>query len=105
MQRVAFIINLKPGADTVEYKRRHDEIWPEMLEALREAGARNYSIFLDGSKLFAYLEVEDHHRMREMMAANPVNARWQEHMRDLIENEADPNMRPRPLLAEMFHMD
>ena len=39
MQRIAFIIRLKPGADPVEYKRRHDEIWPEMLEALRASVA------------------------------------------------------------------
>ncbi|MDP9373165.1 MAG: L-rhamnose mutarotase, partial [Chloroflexota bacterium] len=59
MQRIAFLIDLKPGADPVEYKRRHDEIWPEMLDALRDAGIRNYSIFLHGRQLFAYLEVED----------------------------------------------
>jgi L-rhamnose mutarotase len=105
MQRIAFIINLKPGADPVEYKRRHDEIWPEMLAALRAAGMHNYSIFLDGSKLFAYLEVDDVATMRRVQAADPVNARWQAYMRDLISIDLDPETGSARLLPEMFHMD
>jgi L-rhamnose mutarotase len=105
MQRIAFIINLKPGADPVEYKRRHDEIWPEMLAALRNAGMHNYSIFRDGSKLFAYLEVDDLAQMRQIQANDPVNARWQAYMRDLISVDLDPETGAARLLPEMFHMD
>lgn len=105
MQRIAFVIDLKPGADPVEYKRRHDEIWPEMLAALRGAGIQNYSIFRDGSTLFAYLEVEDVERMHEVLANDATNARWQEYMRDTIDHDVDPATgRPR-LLPEMFHLD
>jgi len=47
MQRNAFKMNLLPGfAD--EYRRRHDEIWPELSKTLRDAGVTDYSIFLDG---------------------------------------------------------
>jgi L-rhamnose mutarotase len=105
MQRIAFIINLKPGADPVEYKRRHDEIWPEMLAGLRNAGMHNYSIFRDGSKLFAYLEVDDLAQMRQTQASDPVNARWQAYMRDLIGVDLDPETGSARLLPEMFHMD
>jgi L-rhamnose mutarotase len=105
MQRIAFIINLKPGADSVEYKRRHDEIWPEMVAALRGAGIQNYSIFRDGSKLFAYLEVEDLERMKQVLATDPTNARWQEYMRDMISLDVDPETGFLRLLPEMFHMD
>jgi L-rhamnose mutarotase len=105
MPRIAFVINLKPGADPVEYKRRHDEIWPEMLEALRSAGLHNYSIFRDGSKLFAYVEVDDLERMRATLAADPVNARWQAYMRDMIDHDTDPETGFLRLLPEMFHMD
>ena len=105
MQRIAFIINLKPGADPVEYKRRHDEIWPEMLAALREAGLHNYSIFRDGSTLFAYVEVEDLECMRRALDADPVNARWQAYMRDMIDHDVDPETGFLRLLPEMFHMD
>jgi L-rhamnose mutarotase len=105
MQRIAFIISLKPGADPVEYKRRHDEIWPEMLDALRGAGIRNYSIFRHGSTLFAYLEVEDVERMARTLADDPVNARWQAYMRDMIEVEVDAATGFARLLPEMFHLD
>jgi L-rhamnose mutarotase len=105
MQRIAFIINLEPGADPVEYKRRHDEIWPEMLAALRAAGIQNYSIFRDGSKLFAYLEVDDFERMRVALAQDATNARWQEYMRGMISFDLDPATDFPRLLPEMFHMD
>lgn len=105
MQRLAFIIRLLPGADPVEYKRRHDEIWPEMLAALRAAGMHNYSIFRDGSTLYAYLEVEDLEQMTAALADDPVNARWQAYMRDMIEHDVDPETGFLRLLPEMFHMD
>jgi L-rhamnose mutarotase len=105
MQRIAFIIKLKPGADPVEYKRRHDEIWPDMLAALRGAGIHNYSIFRDGEKLFAYLEVDDLPAMQQTLAADPANARWQAYMRDMIEVDLDPETGFAQLLPEMFHMD
>lgn len=105
MQRIAFIIKLKPGADPVEYKRRHDEIWPEMVAALNGAGMHNYSIFRDGEKLFAYLEVDELEAMRQALAVDPVNARWQEYMRDMIEIELDPETGSMRLLPEMFHME
>ena len=105
MQRIAFIINLKPGADPVEYKRRHDEIWPEMLAALRSAGMHNYSIFRDGSTLFAYLEVDNLERMKAVLAGDPVNARWQAYMRGMISVDVDPSTGFAKLLPEMFHME
>jgi L-rhamnose mutarotase len=105
MQRIAFIINLEPGADPAEYKKRHDEIWPEMLAALRGAGIQNYSIFRDGSKLFAYLEVDDLARMQRALADDATNARWQEYMRDMIRLDVDPSTGLLRLLPEMFHMD
>ena len=105
MQRIAFLITLRPGADPAEYKRRHDEIWPEMLDALRAAGIHNYSIFRHGELLFAYAEVEDVARMAAALARDPINARWQEYMRDMITIEGDPETGFATLLPEMFHMD
>jgi L-rhamnose mutarotase len=104
MQRIAFLMKLKPGNEE-EYKRRHDEIWPEMLAALRAAGMHNYSIYLNGEQLFAYLEVDDFERMTSILATDPINARWQKSMQSLIEVQADEHTNfPYPL-AEMFHMD
>jgi L-rhamnose mutarotase len=105
VQRIAFLIRLKPGADPVEYKRRHDEIWPEMLDALRAAGLRNYSIFRDGLTLFAYVEVDDHEQARSIIAADATNARWQAYMADMIDHDVDPETGGLRLLPLMFHMD
>jgi L-rhamnose mutarotase len=103
MQRIAFLMKLKPGHEE-EYKRRHDEIWPEMLAALRNAGVHNYSIYLHGEQLFAYLETDDFEHMTKTLASDPINARWQTSMQGLIEAPVDPLTNFPPTLAEMFHM-
>ena len=105
MQRIAFTINLEPGADPGEYKRRHDAIWPEMLAALRGAGIRNYSIFRHGSALFAYFETDDFEQVKAALAADATNARWQECMRSMISFDLDEATGFARLLPEMFHMD
>lgn len=104
MQRVAFVMKLKDG-QVAEYRRRHTEIWPEMLIALRAAGIHNYSIFLHGDQLFAYLEVEDFDHMAKTLAADPTNIHWQETMQSLIEITIDPQTNFSLVLPEMFHMD
>ena len=58
MARVGFSMQLKPGNE-VEYKKRHDEIWPDLHDLLKEAGIRNYSIYRQGLTLFGYLEIDD----------------------------------------------
>ncbi|MBE3564948.1 MAG: L-rhamnose mutarotase [Thermogemmatispora sp.] len=104
MQRIAFLMSVKPGYEE-EYKRRHDDIWPEMLEALQRAGAHNYSIFRHGTQLFAYLETDDFERLAKTLAADPTNQRWQQWMAEIMTQELDPQTQWPPLLPEMFHMD
>jgi len=58
MERVGFTMRILPG-QAAEYRRRHAAVWPEMLDALKAAGCRDYSIFILGAELFAYLEVDD----------------------------------------------
>ena len=105
MQRVAFVLKVK--ADRLEeYKRRHREVWPEMLQALHETGWHNYSLFLrpDGL-LFGYLETPDFERARQEMASREVNARWQREMAPFFESlggRPDEAMQP---LEEVFHLD
>ena len=77
-----------------------------MLDELRAAGARNYSIFLRGDDLFGYLEVEDFERFRGHMNASAVNARWQAEMGGgLIDPLTDPATGFHPRLDEVFHLD
>lgn len=104
MERVGFTMRLLPGQEA-EYRRRHDAVWPEMLEALKAAGCRDYSIFIRGDDLFACLVVDDFARFRASMAASPVNARWQAEMAALIDPLTDPATGFHQQLEEIFHLD
>lgn len=104
MQRIGFVMGLRPGAED-EYRQRHAAVWPEMLAELRTAGARNYSIYLFGDRLFGYLEVEDLGRFQRHMADNEVNARWQKDMSRLIDPMTDPRTGFHQQLEEVFHLD
>ena len=102
MESMAFRMQLKPGNEQ-EYLRRHDEIWPEMVEALRNAGFRNYSIYLDGLTLFAYFESENVRETLAKITVDPVNARWSAMMSDILEAERDPETQFVPALRPMFY--
>jgi L-rhamnose mutarotase len=104
MERIGFVMRLLPGAEA-EYRQRHAEVWPEMLDELRAAGARNYSIFLRGDDLFGYLEVEDLRRFQESLAASEINARWQADMGSLIDPLTDPATGFHQRLDEVFHLE
>jgi L-rhamnose mutarotase len=104
MERIAFTMKLLPGAEA-EYRRRHAAVWPEMLEALRSAGARNYSIYLNGRDLIGVLEVEDFDRFRKLMDEAPINAPWQADMASLIDPCTDPATGFHRRLEEIFHLD
>ncbi len=102
MQRFAFKMFLNPGQEA-EYRRRHDEIWPELSALLRDAGISNYSIFLDPetNTLFAYLERTGGHRMASL-PDEPVMRRWWDHMADIMRYE---NGVPVAIaLPELFYM-
>lgn len=99
----AFRMKLKPGA-VDEYRRRHDEIWPELSRALRDAGIYDYSIFLDEETLhlFAVLKLWPDHQVA-MLPEQPVMQRWWDYMADLM--EVEPGKRPREWpLTQMFHL-
>jgi L-rhamnose mutarotase len=102
MERMAFRMNIKPGSEP-EYLRRHEQIWPEMLEALRAAGFRNYSIHRDGTTLFAIFESENVRATLAAIVADPVNARWAAMMSDILLTETDSDTSFVPALPEMFY--
>jgi len=104
MERVGFTMRLLPGQEA-EYRRRHAAVWPEMLELLKGAGCRDYSIFIRGTDLFAYLEVDDFAAFRATVAASPVNDRWQGEMAGLIDPLTDPATGFHQRLEEIFHLD
>ncbi len=104
MERVGFTMRLLPGREA-EYRQRHAAVWPEMLDALKAAGCRDYTIFVAGSELFAYLEVDDFDAFRASMDTSPVNARWQAEMATLIDPLTDPATGFHRRLEEVFHLD
>lgn len=104
MERVGFAMRLLPGAES-EYRRRHADVWPEMLEELKVAGVTNYSIFLDGDRLFGYLEVDDLARFQEHMNGSVLNARWQADMGPLIDPLTDRATGFHRRLDEVFHLE
>ena len=81
MQRVGFRLQVRPEMMD-EYVRRHAEVWPDMLQALRETGWTNYTLFLDRNDgtLFGYFETPDLEAAKAGMARREVNARWQADM-------------------------
>ena len=80
IHRVCFQLQVRPER-IAEYRDRHAEVWPEMLQALKDTGWSNYSLFLraDGL-LIGYLETPDLAAAQAGMAATEVNTRWQAQM-------------------------
>ncbi|WP_159593614.1 L-rhamnose mutarotase [Chelativorans xinjiangense] len=103
-EKLAFRMNLNPG-QAAEYKRRHDEIWPELAALLREAGVSDYSIWLDEEThhLFAILTRADDHEM-DALPANEIVRRWWDHMADIMETLPDNEPVQVPL-RKMFHLE
>ena len=105
MERFAWKGRIKEGMQA-EYKRRHDEIWPEMLELLKQAGIRNYSIWSDGRDVFGYYECEKGIAYAEQtQAGSPVVDRWNDYMEDVLDLEMDPETGAQPKLQRMFLME
>ncbi len=104
MQRIAFTMKIKPGSEE-EYRRRHTQVWPELLADLKQAGCSRYSIFLHGLDLFAYMEVEDFQQFLRTMAVSRVSERWEEYMSDILLREVDPKTGFPTVLSEAFHLE
>lgn len=104
MKRVAFKMKLKPGCEA-EYKKRHDEIWPELSLVLREAGVSDYSIFLDQETLilFAVQKLSDD-STADRLPQDPVVRKWWDYMADVMVTNPDRSPVCVPI-TEMFHVD
>ena len=104
MQRLAFKMKLKPGV-VAEYKKRHDEIWPELAVALKTAGVSDYSIFLDEETLtlFAVQKLADKNSAAEL-PDSPIVRKWWDRMAPLMETHPDNSPVATPL-REVFHLD
>lgn len=89
-----------------EYIKRHDEIWPELVETLKSAGISNYTIWNVGDTLFGYYECE---KGIDFAAAvqkeSAVVERWNEYMKGILIMEMDPVTGAQPMLTKVFELD
>lgn len=101
--RVAFKMKLKPGFEA-EYKKRHDEIWPELQELLKEHSISDYSIFLDRetNSLFGVLKIDDR-SLLDKLPATAVMQRWWKYMADIMDSNPDHSPVSIPL-DEVFYL-
>ena len=101
--RVAFKMQLLKGFEE-EYKKRHDELWPQLEQLLKHSGISEYSIFLDEttSSLFGYLKAVDV-KVLDDLPEHPVMQRWWKYMGDIMETNAD-NSPVSLSLKEVFYL-
>lgn len=104
MIRKGFKMKLYPGFEK-EYKKRHNQLWPEMRDMIHEYGGRNYSIFLDQETLtlFGYLEIEDEEKWNAS-AQTAICRKWWDYMADIMETNPD-NSPVSVDLQPVFHLD
>lgn len=88
-----------------EYARRHNPIWQELADTLKQHGAHNYSIFYNDrtNQLFAYVEVEDEQRW-DAIAQTEICKKWWRHMSEIMPSNSDGSPKSSPL-EEVFHLD
>ena len=104
MERYAWRAILKDGKRD-EYIKRHDEIWPEMVELLKKAGIENYSIWLTGNELFGYYECSKGIDFAgRVQAESPIVEKWNEYMKDVMDMPNDERTGAQPLLEQVFYL-
>ena len=103
MYRIAFKMQLFKGFEE-EYKKRHDEIWPELSSLLKETGISDYSIFLDKTtnSLFGVLKAEDPKKL-EYLPSTAIMQKWWKYMGDIMESNPDNSPVQTPL-EEVFYL-
>ena len=105
MEKYAWMAKIKEGKKD-EYVRRHDEIWPELVQLLKDAGICNYTIWTDGNTLFGYYECEKGIEFATKTQANsPIVDKWNEYMKDVMEMPLDPVTGAQPKLVNVFTLD
>ncbi len=103
MEKYAWKGLIKEGA-LEEYVKRHNEIWPEMVKVLKDAGIRNYSIWNVGNEMFGYYECDSIEHASKVQSESEVVKKWDEYMKDILIMEKDPKTGAQPLLTQVFEL-
>ena len=103
MARVAFKMKLFKGFEE-EYRKSHDQLWPELETLLKQSGISEYSIFLDSETnfLFGVLKANDPSRLDDL-PSKPVMQKWWAYMKDIMESNPDNSPVSIPL-KEVFYL-
>lgn len=102
LQRIGRRTRVRPEAISA-YRDWHKRIWAEIVELTREAGIRNYTIYMDGPDLFSYFEVEDLTAAMAFLSRSDLSNRWQTLMAPLM--DAPVAESPWQVLEEVLHLD
>ena len=84
MFSIGLLLKLKPGCEQ-EYKKRHDELWPEMADAMHKAGV-SMAIYRHENLLFIFATATDQQSWDEL-DRDPVTPRWDKYMSDVLEDD------------------
>ena len=104
MEKYAWTARIKEGKKD-EYVKRHNEIWPELVELLKSAGICNYTIWADGNTLFGYYECEKGvEYAARVQAESPIVDKWNEYMKDVMDMPIDERTGAQPLLEQVFYL-
>lgn len=103
MQRIAFKMQLFPGCEE-EYKKRHDQLWPELKQLLKDAGVSDYSIFLDETtnNLFGVMKAGDADKLNNLPSTEIMQKWWKQNVGIM---ETNPDNSPMQIqLKEVFYL-
>lgn len=105
MTRVCFQLQVKPER-LAEYIERHAAVWPQMLQAIEQAGRRNYSLFVRGDGfLVGYYETDDDQAAQRALDADPRTAAWEEQMSGFFVSLDGRPDQGAERLTEVFHLE
>jgi L-rhamnose mutarotase len=99
----AFIGKIRKGKEE-EYVAVHRNVWPELLDAMKEVGVEKESCFVFGSYIFVYVEAADIVSTLEKLQNNPVNQKWDVFMEPILEPPIDGCPEFFPEMTEVFRM-
>ena len=103
MKTIAFKMTLNPG-QVEEYKKRHDEIWPELQKLLKDNGVSDYSIFLDEETNILFAVQKQDGKGSQDLGSTDIVKKWWAYMADIMETNPDNSPVSKPL-KEVFHLD
>ena len=99
-----WVLEVRPSYEE-EYKKRHEEVWPEMIQMLKESGVKNYSIFRHGLILLGYFETDNLKNTISSINQSEINRKWGEYMAPIMKIEIDSERNFPYLLPLQWHME